>query len=244
MSLADEIEKVSKPSFERTYAETKKFFQSNPVTSELLPWMRQRTWAEGLAAIFMSRALERALVPLSLRGHFDILEALNKQSWDEVRHARYFSNFITQELGEELGTYDEKYCPNKWVLDSFYDEANRLADQGDLIQLHAGNMLVGEGGVYWAIKGMADGCEAAGIYPSLARIGRIIERDGIFHINNGRRVLARYADSEEAKQRAWKGAKYFLEVREKALSRMSVDVSTTELTDSSIGRIGKTVKKV
>src|SRR3990172_8247614 len=99
MSIADEIEQMCKPQFETVYLKTKHFFQNDPPRDKLLQWMRLRTWAEGLAAVFMSRALERALVPLTLRGDFDILEALNKQSWDEVRHARYFSHFITQELG-------------------------------------------------------------------------------------------------------------------------------------------------
>lgn len=142
-----------------------------------------------------------------MKGDFDILESMAKQIWDECRHARYAANVL-----KGLGGKIEGYKPFPGIV-PIYKRANEEAERGDLVSLHAENNLTGEAQTLSAYRGMMDGCQATGKYPELIRISKIVERDEIFHINNGRRVLSRFAKTEDLAKKALEAARYHREAK-------------------------------
>lgn len=212
--IVREIEERNEPLVKESYSAARRFFERNPPRNEVIEWVKARTWFEGFAVSFMSDALSASTKNLIALGHYDIMESLAKQVWDEARHTRYFHNFLRDELKTELGEYK-----GISALEKNYGKAWEWARSGDLLRLHAGNMLVGEGRVLALIKGMTEGCEAASIYPNLVRVGRLIERDEVFHLNNGRRVVSRYATDPRLQQTAREAADFYLNTNIKSLQK-------------------------
>lgn len=201
--LVEYLEQENKPLISAAFTKNRKFFEETQNKDDLIRHIEGRVWSELDAAVFMAEALASSARDLTLKGDFDILESMAKQIWDECRHARYMANVLT---GLDGKLDKMKLNPS---TQKAYAYAHTKAKEGDLLSLHSANMLTGEAHTLSAFQGIKAACEATGKYPELLRICKIVERDEIFHVNNGRRVVKRYATTAELQEKAKEAAEFF-----------------------------------
>jgi len=151
-------------------------------------------------------ASEIAAIWMSTTSELDVKLALARQTGDEARHYR----LIVERL-KELGVDADRIDPR----DSGYSPMfEYLRDLGSTVERVAAGQFTREGIAVVRNECFIDFCESLGDAKTAALYRDVIQPDERQHNELGRRLLVRYAVTEEQQQEAHQAARRTLELAE------------------------------